>query len=59
MVSAFALVSILMLGASSSALAEDTHLVRVSSGDPFVGCRLGGDGVALNYRSAEVLEPTP
>jgi hypothetical protein len=52
--SAFALASILLLVASSSALAADTHLVRVSNGDPFANCRAGGNGTAVNYGSAEV-----
>jgi hypothetical protein len=54
LVSAFALASMLVLVASSSALAADTQLVRVSRGDPFANCRIGGNGSALNYRSAEV-----
>ena len=55
LVSALALASILVLVASSSVLAADTHLVRVSRGDPFANCLLGGnDFGGVNYRSAEV-----
>jgi hypothetical protein len=55
LVSAFALASIFMIVASSSALAADTNLVRVSSGDPFAGCVLGGNKFGgVNYRSAEI-----
>jgi hypothetical protein len=54
LVSALALASILVLVASSSALAAGTQLVRVSRGDPFANCLVGGDGTAKNYRSAEV-----
>jgi hypothetical protein len=54
LVSALALASILVLVASSSALAADTQLVRVSRGDPFASCRAEPPGTALNFRSAEV-----
>src|ERR1700730_315571 len=55
LVSALALASILVLVASSSALAADTQLVRVSRGDPFTNCVLGGNVFGgFNYRSAEV-----
>jgi hypothetical protein len=43
-----------MLVASSSALAAGPAL-RVSNGDPFAGCAVGGDQFGgINYRSAEV-----
>jgi hypothetical protein len=54
LLSAFALASILVLVASSSVLAADTHLVRVSKGDPFANCRAEPPGTAKNFRSAEV-----
>jgi hypothetical protein len=54
LVSALALAIILVLVASSSALAAGRELVKVSTGDPFAGCRLGGNGSALSFRSAEV-----
>jgi hypothetical protein len=55
LVSALALASILVLVASSTALAAETQLVRVSRGDPFTNCVLGGNVFGgVNYRSAEV-----
>src|SRR2546429_8033167 len=44
----------MLLVASSSVLAADTHLVRVSRGDPFANCRAEPPGTAKNFRSAEV-----
>jgi hypothetical protein len=54
LLSAFALASTMLLVASSSVLAADTHLVRVSRGDPFANCRAEPPGTAKNFRSAEV-----
>jgi hypothetical protein len=54
LVSAFALACAGVLVAASSGLAADVHLVRVSNGDPFANCLVGGNGSALNYRSGEV-----
>jgi hypothetical protein len=53
-VSAFALASTLVLAASSVAVAAAPPAARVSHGDPFARCLVGGNGTALNYRSAEV-----
>ncbi|MDQ6795057.1 MAG: glycoside hydrolase, partial [Chloroflexota bacterium] len=39
---------------SSTAFAADAPVLRVSRGDPFAGCLVGGNGSALSYRSAEV-----
>jgi hypothetical protein len=50
-----ALASILVLGSATTALGANTAPVRVSHGDPFPGCRVGGNSFgAVNYRSAEV-----
>jgi len=52
--SAFAVASTLVLAASNTALAAGPPAVRVSHGDPFANCLVGGNGDAVNYRSAEV-----
>ena len=52
--SALAVASALVVAASSTALADSPPTVRVSQGDPFAGCIVGGNGSAHNYRSAEV-----
>lgn len=54
LVSAFALACTAVLAASNSALADSSRLVRVSSGDPFANCIIGGNGSGRSYRSAEV-----
>ena len=54
LLSAIALASTIILATATSALGAAAAPVRVSHGDPFHSCRLGGDGSALNYRSAEV-----
>jgi hypothetical protein len=54
LLSAIALASTLVLGTATAALGAGLAPVRVSHGDPFAGCRLGGNQVGANYRSAEV-----
>jgi hypothetical protein len=55
LLTAIALASTLILGTATTALAASTTPVKVSHGDPFAGCRLGGNASgAVNYRSAEV-----
>jgi hypothetical protein len=54
MVSALALAGALVLAISNTALAASPSPVRISRGDPFANCLLGGNGTALNYRSAEI-----
>jgi hypothetical protein len=49
-----ALLSTLALMTSNSVLASAPPTVRVSNGDPFAACLVGGNGSALNYQSAEV-----
>ena len=53
-VSAFAVASTLVLAASNTALAAGPPAVLVSHGDPFENCLVGGNGTAVNYRSAEI-----
>jgi hypothetical protein len=50
----FALASILLLAVSNSALAAGPPALRVSVGDPFLNCAVGGNGSGLSYQSAEV-----
>ncbi len=52
--SALALASAVVLAISSTAMAAGPAPTRISRGDPFAGCLLGGNGTALNYRSAEI-----
>jgi hypothetical protein len=54
LVSALALAGVLTLAISNTVLAAGPSPTRVSRGDPFESCVLGGNGTALNYRSAEV-----
>ena len=55
LLSAVALASTIILATATSALGAGAAPVRVSHGDPFPGCRLGGNAFgAVNYRSAEV-----
>jgi hypothetical protein len=55
LLTSIALASTLLLSTATTALAESIAPVRVSHGDPFAACRLGGNqSGALNYRSAEV-----
>jgi hypothetical protein len=49
-----ALLTGLVMAGSTTALAATPRPVLASHGDPFAACRLGGNGSALNYRSAEV-----
>jgi hypothetical protein len=50
-----ALVSTLILSTATTALGASLAPVRVSHGDPFAACRLGGNqSGAVNYRSAEI-----
>jgi hypothetical protein len=53
-VSAFALAGAFILAFSSTVLAASPSANRITRGDPFANCLLGGNGTALNYRSAEV-----
>jgi hypothetical protein len=53
-VSAVATAMSLAMVISSTAVAFDGPAIRVSHGDPFVGCLVGGNGTGLSYRSAEV-----
>jgi hypothetical protein len=52
LITAAALASAASLVLSNTVLAASP--TKVSQGDPFADCRLGGDGVSVNYRSAEV-----
>ena len=47
------LVGFLVAG-STTALAVGPQPTLASHGDPFAGCRVGGNGSGINYRSAEV-----
>lgn len=49
---AFSVTAVLVV--SSTAVAMGSSPILVSHGDPFAGCLVGGNGSALNYRSAEV-----
>lgn len=51
---ALSLASVLTLTISNTVLAADPSPTRVSRGDPFQQCRVGGNGSGLNFRSAEV-----
>ena len=42
------------MAGSTTALAVGPQATLASHGDPFAGCRVGGNGSGLNYRSAEV-----
>jgi hypothetical protein len=55
LLTAVALASTLVLGFATSALGASQAPARVSHGDPFAACRLGGNQFgAINFRSAEV-----
>ncbi len=53
-VSALALAGALVLAISNTALAGSPPPIRISHGDPFENCLLGGNGTARSYRSAEI-----
>jgi hypothetical protein len=52
--SAFALAGAFVLAFSNTVVAASPSANRISRGDPFATCLVGGNGTALNYRSAEV-----
>jgi hypothetical protein len=55
LLSAIALASTIILATATTAFGAGPEPVRVSHGDPFPSCRLGGNAFgAVNYRSAEV-----
>jgi hypothetical protein len=41
-----------LIAGSTTALAVGPQATLASHGDPFAGCRVGGDGSGLNFQSA-------
>ena len=53
-VSALALAGAFVLAFSNTAMAATPSASRISRGDPFTQCLVGGNGTGRNFRSAEV-----